>query len=82
MTTVQLNTWNVAELDPTAAIETDGGFVWFIVAGVALLAASCQSGSGNNQAVGWSNTQHARADSNQTTSHGHVHGHLHVEAKK
>ncbi|AEI50393.1 hypothetical protein [Runella slithyformis] len=74
MRTLELENYGVCEISNAEMKETDGGLVWFLVAGACLLLASCQSGNGNVMQVGGaSNKAHTSADSSSSTSSTHAH---------
>ncbi|PHK25183.1 hypothetical protein VF13_39395 [Nostoc linckia z16] len=58
--------FSLVEMTHSELVDTDGGLIWFVVAGVALLAAACQGGTNNQQVVGHHNTTIVAPPGNST----------------
>ncbi len=78
MQTFELNRMGLVPMSALDMEETDGGFIWFIVAGACLLLSGCGNGSGNQvntyNGAGSKNTTHFNQDSvhNSSNAHGTV----------
>jgi hypothetical protein len=77
MQTFELNRMGLVPMTAQDMEETDGGFIWFVVAGACLLLSGCvqnnqQNGTGNMQINRQTNAQNL-GDSIRNTNQGTLH---------